>query len=260
MERVILAGADGAPVFSYVEDERYGLPCADLVEVMGPGAADAITAKLPGWAVAGPVELGEALVARGARVMRHAHEMTCELRTAPPAETGAPDGFRFVPCDRSPEEVFAAWRAAYPAGHPDHRNMDDAAALRDVLAPLLEGKVTGEILPCSVLAVTRDDAVDRDDTVDRDGVVAGGAVVGGVVVTLFHDRPWVVEVFRHPARTPSGLGARMLAAVRDRAAADGWERLGLAVSEGNPARGVYERLGFTLVGSSMTVVIPSRST
>ncbi|MEU7936203.1 GNAT family N-acetyltransferase [Microbispora bryophytorum] len=243
MERVILAGADGAPAFSYVEDERYGLPCADLVEVMGPGAADAITAKLPGWAVAGPVELGEALVARGARVMRHAHEMTCELRTAPPAESGAPDGFRFAPCDRSPEEVFAAWRAAYPAGHPDHRNMDDAAALRDVLAPLLEGKVTGEILPCSVLAVDRDDAV-----------------VGGAVVTLFHDRPWVVEVFRHPARTPSGLGARMLAAVRDRAAADGWERLGLVVSEGNPARGVYERLGFTLVGSSMTVVIPSRST
>ncbi|MEU8277880.1 GNAT family N-acetyltransferase [Microbispora bryophytorum] len=249
MERVILAGADGAPAFSYVEDERYGLPCADLVEVMGPGAADAITAKLPGWAVAGPVELGEALVARGARVTRHAHEMTCELRTAPPAETGAPDGFRFAPCDRSPEEVFAAWRAAYPAGHPDHRNMDDAAALRDVLAPLLEGKVTGEILPCSVLAVDRDDAVDRD-----------GAVAGGAVVTLFHDRPWVVEVFRHPARTPSGLGTRMLAAVRDRAAADGWERLGLVVSEGNPARGVYERLGFTLVGSSMTVVIPSRST
>ncbi|WP_432927320.1 GNAT family N-acetyltransferase [Microbispora sp. CA-135349] len=242
MERVILAGADGAPAFSYVEDERYGLPCADLVEVVGPGAIDAIMTKLPGWAVAGPVDLGEALVARGARVMRHAHEMTCELRTAPPTETGAPGGFRFAPCDRSAEEVFAAWRAAYPPGHPDHRDVDDAAALRDQLTPLLAGKMTGEVLPCSLLAL--------------DGA---GGVAGGVVVTLFHGLPWVAEVFRHPARTPSGLGARMLAAVRDRAAADGLERLGLVVSEGNPARRVYERLGFTLVASSMTVVIPGRS-
>ncbi|MEU6429910.1 GNAT family N-acetyltransferase [Microbispora sp. NPDC046973] len=240
MERVILAGADGAPAVSYVEDERYGLPCADRVEVIGPGAVDAIMAKLPGWAVVGPVDLGEALVARGARVRRHAHEMTCELRTAPPAEAGAPDGFRFTPCDRPAEEVFAAWRAAYPPDHPDHRNVDDAAALRDILTPLLEGKVIGEILPCSLLAVDRDDAV-----------------AGGVLVTAFRGRPWVAEVFRHPARTPSGLGARMLAAARDEAAAGGWERLGLAVSDGNPARRVYERLGFTLVGSSMTVVIPS---
>ncbi|MEV5744178.1 GNAT family N-acetyltransferase [Microbispora rosea] len=240
MERVMLTGADGAPAVSYVDNQRYGLPCADLVEVVGPGAVDAIMTKLPGWAVAGPVDLGEALVARGARVMRHAHEMTCELRTAPPAEAGAPGGLRFTPCDRPAEELFDAWRAAYPPGHPDHRHVDDAAALRDVLTPLLEGKVTGELLPCSVLAVDRDDVV-----------------AGGVLVTLFNGRPWVVEVFRHPARTPSGLGARMLAAVRDRAAADGWERLGLAVSEGNPARRVYERLGFSLVASSMTVVVPS---
>ncbi|GAB3151099.1 GNAT family N-acetyltransferase [Microbispora hainanensis] len=239
MERVLLTGADGLPVFGYVEDERYGLPCADLVEVMGPGAVDAIMEKLPGWAVAGPVELGEALAARGARVLRHAHEMACDLRTAPPAEAGPPDGFRFTPCDRPAEELFDAWRAAYPPGHPDHRPLDDAAALRDVLTPVLEGKVTGEVLPCGVLAV------------DRDEVVAGG-----VLVTLYHGRPWVVEVFRHPGRTPSGLGTRMLAAVRERAAAGGWERLGLAVSEGNPARRVYERLGFAPVGSSMTVVVP----
>ncbi|WP_182909524.1 N-acetyltransferase [Microbispora sp. H13382] len=240
MERVILAGADGVPAISYVEDRRNGLPCADLIEVVGPGAADAVMTKLPGWAVAGPVGLGEALVARGARVMRHAHEMTCELGTAPPAVATAPDGFRFVPCDRSPEEVFAAWRAAYPPGHPDHRGVDDAAALRDILTPLLGGKITGEILPWGLLAVDGDDAV-----------------AGGVVVTLFHGRPWVVEVFRHPAHTPAGLGARMLAAVRMRAAAGGCERLGLVVTEGNPARRVYERLGFTLVASSMTVVIPS---
>ncbi|WP_328708935.1 hypothetical protein [Microbispora hainanensis] len=44
---------------------------------------------------------------------------------------------------------------------------------------------------------------------------------GGVLVMLHHGRPWVVEVFRHPARTPSGLGTRMPAAVRERAAAGG---------------------------------------
>ena len=240
MERVILAGPDGVPAISYVEDRRNGRPCADLIEVLGPGAAEAVMTNLRGWAVAGPVGLGEELVARGARMTRHAHEMTCELGTAPYAEEGAPDGFRFVPCDRSAEDVFAAWRAAYPRSHPDHRAMDDDTALRDVLGPLLAGRIIGEILPCSLLAV------DADDTVG-----------GGVMVTFFHDRPWVAEIFRDPARTPSGLGARMLAAVRTRAADAGYERLGLAVSEGNPARRVYERLGFTVVRSSMTLVIPS---
>ncbi|KAA9373891.1 GNAT family N-acetyltransferase [Microbispora cellulosiformans] len=239
MRRVTLAGPDGSPAISYTEGERYGLPCADQVEALSPDAAGVILEKLPGWAVAGPPDLGRELLAHGARLRRHAHQMTCDLRTAPPADAAAPEGFRFVPCDRAPEDVFPAWRAAYPPGHVDHRPRDGATGLREELAPLLAGEILGELLPCSVLAV------DEGDT-----------VAGGVLVNRFGDLAWVTEVFRHPGRTPAGLGARMLGAVRERAYATGWDRLGLAVTEGNPARRVYERLGFTLVHSSMTVVIP----
>lgn len=236
MGRAILAGPDGAPAVSYVKDVRNGLPCADLAEAMGPGAADVIMASLPGWLVVGAPDLAAELLARGARLVRHAHEMTCDLRSAPPADPEPPEGFRFIPCDRAAEEIFPAWRAAYPPDHPDRRRMDDAA-----LRGLLAGEVIGEVLPCSLLVVDTDDAV-----------------VAGVVVTGFQGRPWVGDVFRDPGRTPSGLGGRMLAAVRARAAADGWERLGLAVTEGNPARRVYERLGFTVVRSAMTVAVPDR--
>ncbi|WP_182882413.1 GNAT family N-acetyltransferase [Microbispora sp. H10949] len=240
MRRVTLAGPGGSPAISYTEGERYGLPCADQVEVLGPDPVSAILEKLPGWAVAGPPDLGRELLAHGARLMRHAHQMTCDLRTAPPADSAAPEGYRFVSCDRAPEDLLPAIWAAYPPGHVDHRSKDKATALREELVPLLTGEMLGELLPCSVLAVDE-----------------GGTVAGGVLVNRFGDLAWVTEVFRHPGRTPSGLGARMLAAVRERACATGWDRLGLAVTEGNPARRVYERLGFTLVKTSMTVVIPA---
>lgn len=80
-------------------------------------------------------------------------------------------------------------------------------------------------------------------------------MVGGVMVTGSNDGPWVTEVFRHPDRSPRGLGSLMLSAVLSRAAADGLTEIGLAVTEGNPARRVYETLGFRLVGTSITVLI-----
>ncbi|GAB3887150.1 hypothetical protein GCM10027612_25510 [Microbispora bryophytorum subsp. camponoti] len=47
----------------------------------------------------------------------------------------------------------------------------------------------------------------------------------------------------------------MLSVTLARAGADGLDGMGLAVTEGNPARRVYERLGFHMVDSAMTVVI-----
>ncbi|MCT9929786.1 GNAT family N-acetyltransferase [Planotetraspora sp. A-T 1434] len=238
-KREIVVGASGVPAVSYVEDVRDGRPWADLVEVIGPDPADAIMSRLRGWAVSAPVELSEELVRRGARLLRHAHEMSCDLRRTPIPGASPPDGFRFVPCDRSPEEIFPAWRSAYPPGHPDHRRRDGGEALREELAPLLRGEILGKLLPCSVLAVD-----------------AGDQVVGGVVINDRDGLPWISEVFRHPTGAPRGLGALLLRTAQARAAADGLSTLGLAVTHTNPARHVYERLGFVVTRTSMTVAIP----
>ncbi|MEW9533350.1 GNAT family N-acetyltransferase [Microbispora sp. NPDC049125] len=238
-ERQVRAGPDGVPAITFIEDVRDGLPWADLVEVIGPAPADVIFSELRGWAVSAPPALGEELVRRGARLVRHAHEMACDLRAVPIAAGEPPEGFRFVPCDRPAEQVFPAWRAAYPPGHPDHHPRDEAKALHEELAPLLGGRIIGRLLPCSVLAVDR-----------------GDEVVAGVLITDRDGTPWVPEVFRHPARSPRGLGGLLLAGAQARAVADGLTTLGLAVTEGNPARRLYERLGFTVVRTAMTVIVP----
>jgi ribosomal protein S18 acetylase RimI-like enzyme len=63
-------------------------------------------------------------------------------------------------------------------------------------------------------------------------------------------------VFRRPEARYAGLGADLLRRVLSVAAADGLAEVSLVVSDANPARRVYERLGFQLTATSLTVVVP----
>lgn len=92
-ERRTILGADGVPVCSYREGVHDGSPWAYAIEDIGPEAADAITSRMPGWAVSTPVELGQALLDRGARLVRRMHVMRCDLPVAEPVGGTAPDGF-----------------------------------------------------------------------------------------------------------------------------------------------------------------------
>lgn len=237
-----MPGAGGVPVFSYLEGVRDGRPWAYAIEDIGPGAAGVIISGMPGWVVSAPVGLGRALLDRGARLLRHMNVMLCDLPIARPVADPAPDGFRVVPCDRPPAEIFPAWFAAYPPGHPDFHARDGEKALNEELVPLLSGEEIGPLLPCSVLAV-------------RDGSPGMDEVVGGVFVHDSDRGPWVADVFRHPERSPRGLGALMLSTALVRAHEAGLTGIGLVVTEGNPARRVYERLGFRVVDGVMTVAI-----
>ncbi|MFD4657394.1 GNAT family N-acetyltransferase [Kitasatospora sp. NPDC058444] len=242
---VVRRGADGEPVLRYLLDEREGRPWADLLEVLDE-SADAvgfIRAELAGWVVSGPPALGRELVAHGARVLRHAHTFRRDLRADPPpadwAGTPLREGLRAVPCDRAPEELYEAWRAAFAPGHVDFYPGEDAQVLAERIAPLLAGKTIGPVLPSSLLAV---DAEDR--------------VVGGLVLTDRDGLPWVADVFRHPERGYRGLGADLLRRTLGDAAARGHADVTLVVSEGNPARRLYESLDFLLRETSLTVVVP----
>jgi GNAT superfamily N-acetyltransferase len=242
--RRALTNADGVPVVTYVESSRHGLPWADEILVNGPGAADAVMSQMQGWVVSAPIELGEALRGRGAQVLRHAHSMARDLiADRPPArwrEFAAEPGLRVVPCDRDPAELIPSWQAAFGPGHPDRNPQADEQALAQQLSQLLSGDLLGPVLPCSALVVD-----------ERDEVLAGVVVVhrGGL--------PWIGEVFRRPDHP--GLGSALLRTVLARAADQGLSRIGLAVSDANPAREIYRRLGFRDTGSHLTVVVPIRA-
>ena len=84
--------------------------------------------------------------------------------------------------------------------------------------------------------------------------VAGGDVVGAIIIGALPgdpplNGPWLIDVFRDPAWP--GVGRALLTLAL--ALAD-YESLGLIVTEGNdPARRLYESLGFELVQSSLVV-------
>ncbi len=84
-----------------------------------------------------------------------------------------------------------------------------------------------------------------------------GSVVAACLVTdRPQEGPWVVDVFRRPAPGYLGLGSLLLRRALALLAHEGWTTLGLAVTDGNPARSTYERLGFQHVLESVTVQLP----
>ncbi|WP_327676025.1 GNAT family N-acetyltransferase [Kitasatospora sp. NBC_00458] len=246
-------GVDGRPVVRYQRGERDGRPWADRLEVLDPGADPAVPARyvlaeLPGWVVSGPVPLGEELMRHGATALRHGHTMHRPLTGEPPAggwaswaEAPVRDGFHLVPCDREAGELVRASVGAFGPGHPDHRpgELDDEQTAVRRLDELLSGEVIGRLLPTSALVV---DGADR--------------VVAGAVLTDWDGLPWIAHVFRDPDLGYPGLGRGLLCRVLADTAARGAAQIGLAVTEGNRARRLYESLGFTVTRSTLTVVVP----
>jgi GNAT superfamily N-acetyltransferase len=239
----------GRPVMTYVLDSAYGRSAAfdvapaaevDLVDLV-----DLISRDLAGWVISGPAELGDQLAERGGQVRRRFHVLNRSLTADPPpvswAETDLGAGRRAARYDRDPDEIFPTYRAAYPPSHPDGHPGTDEEALDQRLRPLLAGEL-GPVLPASRLAVDADDHV-----------------VAGVFLLETPRGPWVADVFRRPGAERAGLGTALLRQVLAIAAEDGITELGLSVTDGNPARGVYEKLGFHITASLVTLSVPEIS-
>jgi GNAT superfamily N-acetyltransferase len=238
--------AHGVPVLSYLLKENAGRPWADRVEVLGAGAADVVFREMSGWVATGPRALAEELVARGARLVRSTHRMTCDLsalRQPGDWKTLAPvSPLVFEPFARPVGDLVPAWRAAYVPGHPDYRDeYEDAVVVRDRFEALVAGTSYGPLSPLSAV-------------ISDDGVVVAGLLLNEVPGEV----PWggllITDFFRHPAYPR--VGTILLRRTLARAAAEGLGVVGLVVTDGNPARRLYERHGFEAFESPVTVKIP----
>jgi GNAT superfamily N-acetyltransferase len=219
-ERRTLVDADGLPIARFVHVARDTRAVADLLELEVPvdRALPFVLAELRGMRVAGPEELGRALVAAGGMLHRHSHAYSHDLKRRPEV----PTAFELTPVDRPAAELLPVYLAAFAPGHPDRIAPPEAG-------PHLESIVAGGLGPLlagSGLAIL------------------DGAVVGAVLIASIADAPppfggpWVMEVFRHPGAR--GAGRALLA----RALALTTGSLGLAVTDGNPAERLYAALGF----------------
>ena len=232
-----LVDANGRTIGRYEAGTRDGRPMADLFDrepgVSAEEAAAVVLAELPGHRIAGDEALGRVLVGAGGTLYRHGHLYSHNLQHVP-RTWSAPPGIRLTDIDRPAADLLPARRAAYSPDHPDYAKLpeDDEADLDG----FIRGERFGPLLRGSGLAVT------------ADGAVVGGIMLGTIPGDPPRNGPWVMDLFRDPRHR--GVGRALLARALALATV---EALGLIVTEGNPARRLYESLGFELISSALVV-------
>jgi GNAT superfamily N-acetyltransferase len=75
-------------------------------------------------------------------------------------------------------------------------------------------------------------------------VPAGNELIAATLFTWWDDLPLLAFCLTHPDHRGRGLATRLVTHAARELAAEGHEAMHLAVTETNPARGLYERLGF----------------
>jgi ribosomal protein S18 acetylase RimI-like enzyme len=236
----VLLDAAGAPVGRFDEGVRDDVPMADLFDrepgATAAAATAAVLADLRGWRIAADEELGRALAAAGGEIRRHGHLYSYDFaRRPPPRNWAPPPGIRLTDIDRPAADLVPARVGAYSPDHLDAELVPENHEA-ELHAWLHEGTF-GPLLAGSGLAV------------DDGGAVVGALILGVVPGDPPRNGPWVIDIFRDPRRR--GVGRALLARALALATVD---TLGLIVTDGNdPARRLYESLGFDLVSSAIVV-------
>lgn len=222
-------------------------PTADDARALAPLdlVVPAVLDELAGmWFSSDDERLIDALMKAGATIVRHAHRLELDLSGEPVDVGSVPESLLVGPIDRSAAELAELSVRAYPAGHPDFSSPRPEAAAGE-LERLLSGSLIGPLM-----------AGASGQVLDRRRLVAV-CIINRSPNLSGPGGPWVSEVFRDPNASYRGLGTMLLRGAIASLSADGERLLGLAVTDGNPARAVYEKLGFHVVRSGRKLLIPT---
>ncbi|WP_042381535.1 hypothetical protein [Streptacidiphilus melanogenes] len=228
-------------------------------------AAAVVRRRLPGWMaelrVTGPQDafarlLLDASLSHG----RYAHHYVWDFGVRAPDPSWSdpplpPELALVAPHEVSPRRLFRIHRRAYPPTHPDHPAGDF-----DRLAQLMGGGLFGGLLGGSVVAVRGRRPVAGIMIGHENGDSSLAAAVlpraGHSVADLALTGPAVVDLFRDPEDSLPGLGGLLLRRALAVTAKEGGPSLSLTVTEGNPARRLYERTGFAHSHSTVALRLP----
>lgn len=158
-------------------------------------------------------------------------------RHVPPPEWSSPRvtaGVRLADLTADVETLSRLEVECRPPGHVD-RDQVLAVVADGSFRRLLAGELIGPVL-----------AAPSSQLEDEDG-----GLVGACIVVLWRGSPpwpggpWIADIHVTPARQAQGLGSALLRRAIAASAATGAVRIGLNVTNGNRARVLYERFGFT---------------
>jgi GNAT superfamily N-acetyltransferase len=174
------------------------------------------------------------LLSSGGRLRRLAHDMVASLEVSRVPTPRIVEGVSVEGVESDPKAIAIAASAATPPDHADHEiwlGVDRARYWKQLLAG--EGSC-GAVLPEPSRLLR-----------SRDGEIVGVVVVAAMRVSdWWPGGPWIPEIFVVPDFQGRGLGGLLLDYAMEACADAGHQRLGLTVTQGNPAQRLYERFGF----------------
>ncbi len=220
----------GALTFPRLDRVPVGRRIEVLMSGVAPGSRVVIDDQV--------VRLG--LLARGAKEVRHLHTMRHHLREVPRVEPIHGLNLRSW-ASKDAEGLAPALVAAYGPDHPDPAGPDVDEATTS-LAHMTDDPDNPVMENATQVALL-------------DGKSVGAALVLRSEHVLPWKGPWLMNMFRSPDLAVPGIGAAMLTRALENLKVDGEPHLGLAVTSSNPARRVYERLGFEYDSEMWVVVI-----
>ena len=247
MDEVELTGGDGAVLgTARVDPDEEPFPRAVVhaaADAPIPDLADAARRALPGHRlIVDDAALADALVERGLTLVRAATIMVLTLPVPSPAVP--PPHVELRALQDTPAEYGEIMRRAYPPDHPDHEHGD---ATPEGAAATIRGYLSGEIVGPVIAEASAEARLD--------GALAGVNVVSEMPDDdEFEGGPWITDLFVDPSAQGRGVGKALLGHAIEQLTALGRPTLGLAVTPGNPARGLYESLGFVVLGDRWNLV------
>jgi GNAT superfamily N-acetyltransferase len=224
-------------------------PAAELFEAVAPvsQAAEAIVDSMRGWNLTTTnADLAAELVSLGAIPSRRYALMSVTLAEVVWSEVPGPyerlDVLRLTPDLTITSDIVDLIRRAYPPGHPDQELGSDDDIRSDVQRAL-DGERLGPLMGPSRI------------------VLEGARSVGMVIVNRVPGRaptggPWLTDICRDPDPAYRGLGRYLLQEVLRECLEGGDAAMSLAVTDGNPARQLYESVGFRVAAATSKLRLP----